>query len=193
MNLAESISDKLTEIITNELNYSEEKKEIIAYAIETTQLFFLGLCSLVIIGYSLNALMPTVIAAFFGSSLRRVSGGAHFDTPFKCLAFGTVVYCSIGVLAKRIFEYDLTSKYFLFIILLASFLIVAFLAPVDSEAKPIHSSSFKLKLKILSVFFLIFTFLVVAFIENPLINVCAVLGVAYQSITLLPIFNMRRR
>lgn len=193
MNFSESISNKLTEVITSELHYDEDRKEVISYAIETTLLFCLGLFSLVIIGYSLNALMPTVIAAFFGSSLRRVSGGAHFDTPFKCLVFGTVVYCSIGVLGKKVVEYDLTNKYILFFILLVSFLLVAFLAPVDSESKPINSRSFKYKLKVFSLSFLIFTILVVAYMDNTLINVGAVLGVAYQSITLLPIFNMRRR
>ena len=191
MNFSENISNKLTEVITNELNYNEDKKEIIAYAIETALLFVLGLFFLILLGYYFNALMPTIIAAIFGGSLRRVSGGAHFVTPLKCLAFGSIAYSCIGVLANQLVDYDLTNMYVLILSLFVSLLLVAFLAPVDSEAKPIHSSSLKLKLKISSIVFVIISFLVITFVDNKLIGVSVVLGVVYQSLTLLPIFNRR--
>lgn len=191
MNFSENISNKLTEVMTNELNYNEDKKEVIAYAIETALLFVLGSLLLIFLGYSLNALMPTVIAAFFGGSLRRVSGGAHFDTPLKCLAFGSIVYSCIGVLANKLVNYDLTNKYVLFFSLLVSFFLVAYLAPVDSESKPIQSSALKFKLKIFSMFFVIISFLMISIVDNKLLNVSVVLGVVYQSLTLLPIFNRK--
>ncbi|HBW35111.1 accessory gene regulator ArgB-like protein [Desulfosporosinus sp. BICA1-9] len=191
MNFTENISNKLTEVITNELNYNEDKKVIIAYAIETALLFVLGSFFLMILGYYFNALMPTVIAAIFGGLLRKVSGGAHFDSPVKCLAFGTIVYSSIGVFVKKYVEYDLTNEYVLFFVLFISLLLVAFLAPVDSESKPIHSSSLKFKLKISSIVFVIISFIVISFVDNKLVSVSVVLGVVYQSLTLLPIFNRR--
>ena len=76
-------------------------------------------------------------------------------------------------------------------ILLISFLLVAFLAPVDSEAKPIHSSSLKFKLKISSMVFIIVSYLIIHFVDSPVLSVSAILGVSYQSITLLPIFNRK--
>lgn len=191
MNFSENLSYKLTEVITNELNYNENKKEIIAYAIETALLSVLGFLLLIVLGYSFNALTPIVIAAIFGGILRRVSGGAHFNTPLKCMAFGSIVYCSIGVLSKKLIDYDLTNKYILILSLLFSFFLVAFLAPVDSEEKPIHSSSLKLKLKILSMVFVVISFLLISFVNNKLIIVSVVLGVVYQSLTLLPIFNRK--
>ena len=191
MNFSENISNKLTEVITKELNYNEDKKEIIAYAIETALLFLLGSFFLILLGYYFNALVPIVMAAIFGGSLRRVSGGAHFNSPAKCLAFGSMVYCSIGITAKKLVDYNLYDKNILLFVLLIAFLLVVFLAPVDSESKPIHSKSFKLKLKIISVLFLIFSFFIVNFTNNSLINVSVVLGVFYQSITLLPIFNKK--
>jgi len=191
MNFTENISNRLTKVITNELNYNEDKKEIISYSIETTLLFILGSFFLIFLGYSFKALLPTVVAAIFGGSLRRVSGGAHFDTPLKCLVFGSIVYCCIGILANKLVNYDLTNKYVLTLGLFISLLLVAFLAPVDSESKPINSSSFKNKLKILSIIFLVISFFVVNLTDNKLISVSAVLGVFYQSITLLPIFNRK--
>ena len=192
MNFSENISNKLTEAITEELDYSKDKKEIIAYAIETVILFVSGLLLILVLGYVFNALMPAVFATIFGVSLRKVSGGAHFNNPLKCLAFGSIIYSMIGVLAKKLVEYDFTNQYILIFILVVSFLFVAFLAPVDSESKPIYSSSLKLKLKISSVGLVIVAFFVLSFVDNKLLSVSAVLGVAYQSITLLPIFNRRR-
>ena len=191
MNFSENISNKLTEVITNELDYNEDKKEIIVYAIETSLLFILGSFLIMLLGYALNALIPALVAAIFGGLLRRVSGGAHFNTPLRCLTMGSISYALIGVLTKKLVNYDLTNQPILIIILLVSFLLIAFLAPVDSESKPIHSSSLKVKLKISSMLFVIVSFLIISFIDNKLVSVSAVLGVFYQSITLLPIFNRK--
>lgn len=191
MNFSENISNKITEVITNELNYNEDKKEIIVYAIETSLLFLLGSFLIMLLGYALNALIPALVAAIFGGLLRRVSGGAHFNTPLRCLTVGSISYALIGVLTKKLVNYDLTNQPILIILLLISFLLVAFLAPVDSESKPIHSSSLKVKLKISSMLFVIVSFLLISFIDNKLVSVSAVLGVFYQSITLLPIFNRK--
>ncbi|MFZ3131009.1 MAG: accessory gene regulator B family protein [Desulfosporosinus sp.] len=191
MNFSEYISNKLTKVITNELDYDDNNKEIIAYAVETALLFVLGSFLIILLGYAFKALAPTVIAAIFGGLLRRVSGGAHFNTPFKCLLIGAISYCFVGVLAKKLLEYNLTNQYILIFGLLVSFLLVAFLAPVDSEAKPIHSSSLKFKLKISSLIFIIISCLMIYFVDHPVFRVSAVLGVAYQSLTLLPILNRK--
>lgn len=191
MNFSENISNKLTEVISNELEYNEEKKEIIAYAIETSLLFVLGWFLIILLGYALHALMPVVIAAFFGSSLRRLSGGAHFNSPIKCLVIGSIIYSFIGFLAKEFEDYYIINQYVLIFVLVISFLIVAFLAPVDSESKPIHSRSLKYKLKISSMVFVIVSLLIILFVKNKLVSVSAVFGIFYQSITLLPIFNKK--
>ena len=192
MNFSENISNKLTELITNELDYDEDKKEIITYAIESALLFVLGFLLIMLIGYIFQALIPAVIAAVFGGLLRRLSGGAHFNTPVKCLAFGALVYGLLGVLAKKLVAYNLIDQYVLVFGLLISFFLVACLAPVDSEAKPIYSSSLKIKLKILALVFLSISCLIVYFTDNPVLRISAVLGVSYQSLTLLPMFNRRR-
>lgn len=191
MNFSENISNRLTEVISNELDHNEDKKAVIAYAIETSLLSVLGWFLIILLGYAFNALMSVVIAAFFGGSLRRLSGGAHFNSPIKCLVVGSIIYSSIGVLAKKLVDYHLINQYVLIFVLLVSFFIVAFLAPVDSESKPIHSGSFKYKLKISSTVFVTVSLLIVLTDNNTLVSVSAVLGIFYQSITLLPIFNRR--
>lgn len=186
-----TVSKILTNGITKDLNYNDDKKEIIAYTIETVLLSICGIFLIVIWGYLLNALVPVAIAAVFGGILRRLSGGAHFNMPLKCLLFGSIIYSLIGLLAKMLINYKLSNQNFLVLILIIALLIVAILAPVDSQSKPIHSLALRRKLKISSMIFIIASILVLLNSTNMLINVSAALGVFYQSITLLPIFNRK--
>lgn len=190
MSFSENISHKLTNLITNELDYEETKKEIIAYSIETSLLAVMGWFFLVLIGYALNVLVPTVLAASFGSLLRKVSGGAHLNDPIRCMAFGTFMYCAIGLIANRLVNYAYNPVYSV-IILIVSLGLVSFLAPVDSESKPIHSQTLRIKLKVASMVFVLVTLLIVAFSNHNSLSISAALGIAYQSITLLPIFNKK--
>lgn len=185
------ITARITNLITNELNYSDEKKEIITYAVETALLSVFGTLLLVVFGYLVNALEPAMMAALFGVLLRRVSGGAHFNTPLKCLLIGALIFTALGILAKILVAYDVLNATFQLLILLVSFILVALLAPVDSVAKPIHSGKLRISLKISSLIFIGLSFLMITFTHDKLLNVSAILGLLYQSITLLPIFNRK--
>ncbi|MGE5637548.1 MAG: accessory gene regulator ArgB-like protein [Chloroflexota bacterium] len=186
------ISETLANGLTEELDFSDDQKEIISYAIETTLLSIIGTVMVTCLAYFFDALVPAIIAAVFGGLLRKLSGGAHLNTPLKCLIFGALTYSSIGVLAKNLQIYKLINQNILLLILLVCFLIVLLLAPVDSHAKPIHSEKLKIKLKISSMGFVLISFILISVTNDLLINVSAALGLLYQSITLLPIFNKRR-
>ncbi len=188
INLAD-LSSNVTKLITKELDYDEDKKEIIAYAIETSLLAIIGTLLLILFAIITNVLKSALIAAVFGVLLRRVSGGAHFSTPTKCLVFGAVLYTILGFLAQNFVQYQLIPNYMIWLSLTISLLIVAFLAPVDSESKPIHSKSLRKKLKASSVGFVVIAFIVGLVSTDPLLNVSMCLGILYQSLTLLPLFN----
>lgn len=185
------MSSNLTNFITKDLEYNEDKKEIIDYAIETTLLSIFGTLLLILFAFTVNALKAALFAAIFGVLLRRVSGGAHFNTPSKCLVFGALLYSAIGFIAKKLIEYHLIRDYMLWLFLLLSLLIVFFLAPVDSENKPIHSEKLKFRLKGLSIAFVLVAFFISLISSNLLLNASMCMGILYQSITLLPIFNKR--
>lgn len=184
-------SMNLAHWITKDLDYPEDKKEILAYAIETALLTILGTFLLILLGFLINALIPALFTAVFGVLLRRVSGGAHFNTPVKCLVIGAFSYSFLGVLAKRLVEYHYVNDSVLIIMELLSLIIVAFWAPVDTENKPIRSSQLKIKLKLAAIVFVLVSSLMSLTSGNDLLNVSIGLGIFYQSLTLLPIFNRR--
>lgn len=187
------ISERLATAISNELSYSDEKKEIIAYGIESLILAVIGFIAVLLVAFPLNVVCPAVSAAIFGGLLRKMSGGAHFNTPIKCLLFGTFVYSFLGVLAVKIIINDIYNTFIALSILIISLIIVVILAPVDCEAKPIHSPVFRRKLKIASIGFVVLTCFVVLFSNNYLLNTGAVLGIGYQTLTLLPLFNKKKK
>lgn len=185
------LSEKLGAYICQELNYNEEKEEIIVYAIETLLLSIVNIVSILALASLFNALLPALIAVVFGGALRKVSGGAHFDSPMACLVFGTFVYTLIGVLSKKISIYGFNNVYLCVAVLFICLMIVGILAPVDSPAKPIHSMSFKKKLKTASIVIVLISLVIVFFAKNNLIQLSIVFGILYQTLTLLPIFNKK--
>ncbi|MFZ7103529.1 MAG: accessory gene regulator ArgB-like protein [Peptococcaceae bacterium] len=183
------ISEFFSNQITKDLDYDEEKKEIITYSIEMIFLQAFGFVLIVALASLFNALLPAAIAAIFGAFLRKLSGGAHFDSATKCLVFGAVIYTVVGVGAKNLINISFWNNNVNLLLIFISFLIVGILAPVDSKAKPIRSISFKRKLKISSLVFIAVSLLIIIVIDSLLLRTSIALGIAYQSLTLLPIFN----
>lgn len=187
--LFSQISEKSAAYISREINLDEDRQEIVAYAIETMLLSIVGFILIILVGLLFGAAFPAAIAAISGGLLRRLSGGAHFNTPYKCLVFGAIVYGLMGLVVKVAitnFGFSLSLNGFLLIV---TFLLVGIFAPVDSEAKPIHSIDLRKKLKVSSIIFVLVIFFLTFFIENPIIVQALVLGVVYQATTLLPMFN----
>ncbi len=191
MNSLEKVSLKLTNSLTKDLDYNEEKREIIAYSIETALLSILGTFLLLLFSFLLNVLKPALIAGVAGMFLRRVSGGFHFNTPSKCLFFGAVIYTLLGVISQKIVELSLFGELVIWITLGIALILVIVLAPVDSESKPIHSKTLKRNLKISSIALVLLAIIIGIFSPDQLLSVSMCLGILYQSLTLLPIFNYR--
>ncbi|AGA68199.1 protein possibly involved in post-translational modification of quorum-sensing peptides [Desulfitobacterium dichloroeliminans LMG P-21439] len=183
------MSNDLTNIITKDLDYNDDKKEIVAYAIETSLHSVIGVLLLILFALLVGAVKTALIAAVFGVILRRFSGGAHFDTPTKCLIFGAILYSGLGVLTQKLVEYRVVTDLMLWACLGVALIIVSILAPVDSANKPIHSAKLKRNLKGLSIAFVIVSFVIVLISSNAMLNVSLSLGILYQSLTLLPLFN----
>jgi len=185
-----SLSKSLANYITKDLHLEEDKNEVITYAIEMMLLTIIGFLAILLLGFVFNALLPAAIAAITGGLLRRVSGGAHFDTPLKCLSFGAIIYSFIGVLANNLWQIGFVNGINISLLLISLILVIV-LAPVDSEEKPIHSQSLKRKLKFSSIIIVTLVLILTIFSNNLLINISATFGIFYQAITLLPIFNKR--
>lgn len=186
------IIETVSNSISKELDFDEEKKEIIAYSLEYCFLQIFGFIPIIILGYLFGVLKATLIASIFGAILRKFSGGAHFNSPLLCLLFGASIYTIIGKVSVEIGQIPNFNSNILFILLFIALITVYRFSPVDSPAKPIHSEDFKKRLKCLSVAFIIITIILLYFIDSLTFRISASLGILYQTLTLLPLFNKRR-
>ncbi|AFM42315.1 protein possibly involved in post-translational modification of quorum-sensing peptides [Desulfosporosinus acidiphilus SJ4] len=190
MNLSD-LSNQISDTIVMETKLDNEKKEILSYAVETFILSITGTLLVVLTSYIFHVMIPALIATFFGGSLRRLSGGAHFNTPFKCLMSGAIIYTFIGFISEQAIRFELVQVKFGLPFILFCLITVGILAPVDSPGKPIRSKKLRRTLKILSIIFVLVVMVVLNFTQLNLLKVSSLLGITYQCITLFPIFNRK--
>jgi len=183
------ISTKTSEYLAKELNYSEEKKEILAYAVENVILTVIGFVMVMTVGFILGAPVETLFTALSGGILRKFSGGAHAGTRKACLAIGAVIYPGAGWVFKTFsasWGYPLAvTAFFGFIALL----LVYRYAPVDSPAKPIISMDFRRKLRKGAIVTIVVFFGLAVLNTSKAWALPLAGGLFIQSLSLLPILN----
>lgn len=188
------ISTKISDYLAEELQHSDEKKEITAYAIENIINTIIGFIVIMALGFFLKAPLATFWTAMAGGFLRKLSGGLHCSTAARCIISGAVTYSVTGWLTEHIFLLLGEKTYYVMVLLAAGILclvIVARYAPVDSAAKPIVSVHFRNKLRMLSILCVIF-FIIIALLNTGSSTAPAVIGgLILQSVSLLPFLNRR--
>lgn len=178
-----------------ELNFDDEKREVIAYgAFAIIQTFF-SIVLVIIFGRLFNVTVEALIISFITSILRKPSGGAHASSPGICTIIGTVVSVGLAMLCKVSFMISFHNVITLgFVIFTLSYYIIYKLAPVDSIAKPIKKEQKKIILKkksiiILSLYFIIVLCNLVGYyiiLDKRLIiyTLCIYSGMVWQVFTL---------
>ncbi|MCR4442685.1 MAG: accessory gene regulator B family protein [Peptococcaceae bacterium] len=186
------LSTSISEYMARELKFDEEKKAIIAYSLDSLFLYLIGYAVVIAIGWLIGITTATFFALITGDVLRKLSGGAHFSTPYRCLLFSAAAYPAVSWASVRAFSLwgrePLSWAYMLFICF-ACLVIVFVFAPVDSAAKPIVSDKFRKKLKRLSIIALMGFSVGVFLLKNTYIAYSITAGMTLQSLTLLPFFQ----
>lgn len=188
------LSTRVSDYLVRELNYPDEKRDIISYSLDTLFLFVAGYILILTLGWSIGIPGATLCALLSGDILRKFSGGAHFTTPYCCIATSAVTYPLVSWLAVQAVSMWKNEPVFnitLVIICITCLLIVSIYAPVDCPAKPIVSPSFKKKLKIASILLAFFFSIMVLVFRDTYIGVSIAGGLTIQSTTLLPFFNKK--
>jgi accessory gene regulator B len=187
-----AFSTKISDYLGKELQYSEDNKEILAYAIESIINSVLGFILIMALGFLLRVPLETFWAAMAGGLLRKLSGGFHCSTPARCIISGAISYSLIGWIANYSFCLLGISAYYsivLWALGIICLVLVGCYAPVDSKAKPIVSRQFRQKLRIFSVL-CVLLFGIFAYFNTESSTASAVVGgLLLQSVSLLPFLN----
>jgi len=191
--LAHSIASK----IAVELNYDNDKKEIISYGTFALLQMIISIFLVIIIGYKFNVLKEALIISFSTSILRKYSGGVHASSPGRCMFVGTVVCIGQALLATFVLKpyINLIENIAVGVVtFLWAYYIVIKLAPVDSSAKPIKNEEKRKRMKRGSILLLniyitfsilnIILYLITKDGEFLVYCLCISLGVLWQIFTL---------
>ncbi len=188
-------STRVSGYLARELKLDNEKKEILAYALENVIFTTGGFILIMAVGYILGVPKETFCAAIAGAILRKFSGGAHSKTALRCMLVGALAYPPVAFLARYFFVLlGGTSPYYAILAFcsVGSFLIVARYAPVDSKGKPIVAEDFRRKLRHGSVV-TVLLFIAIAWLNmTNSIGSSIISGIVIQSISLLPFQNAGR-
>ena len=118
-------STNIAKYISNEINLDDEKKQIIAYAIDSLLLSILGFLLRVFFGALFGAALPAAITSLSGGFLRRLSGGAHAETPMKCMLYSSLGYGIVSVAGYYVSKTIAINNIYLLAVLGFCLLIVA--------------------------------------------------------------------
>ena len=195
--MIENISKLIAEKVSSELNYDNERKEIIQYGTYALIQTLISIISVLILGLLFNIALEALIFLFTASILRKYSGGAHSESSNVCTLLGIIISSCIGFFIKSNFFAKMNFEVIVFVgivIFVFSYFIIFKYAPVDTPNKPIKTEKKKKRmkkgsLKILTIYLFIEIFNIILYynsgwsLARP-VMLSIMLGVAWQCMTL---------
>lgn len=189
------IEKRLVDYFKGELGLSDDNIEVAVFGYRLFLYSILGYILIGLVAYLLNTVRATLIAAITASVFRIFSGGAHASSQNKCLAVGTIIFNIIGLVATayyKVMPFYLLDNLF-WITAVTALIIFIIYAPADTPGKPITSKVQRYKFKSISIVLLIFWVIFFKLVFKGETNIyklyylASILGLLWQSISLLPI------
>ena len=182
----EEIGNKVSDAVAvNVENVDQNQKEIIAYTV--TQLLgeFVKIGLMALIAYVFDIWKLLLIAIFSMSIYRIPAGGVHCKGHIACFTISSILF--FGNVALSMFTRGPFLDYIYLAIFLFNLPVIHFMAPADTEMKPIISKKQRKTLKIIS--YINMTLMIVGarlLITDITIRNIFIFGTMFQSITMLP-------
>lgn len=191
----EKISFKIANKISSELNFDEDKRQVVQYGLLALVQLFFYVFFIVLIGIFFGVALEALVVLFSVSLLRKYSGGAHSDSIIVCTVFGVFFCLAFSIIIKHFiigFISFYSLSFLMLIIYATSFLLIDKYAPVDNPNKPIKTEKKRLRMKKYSYATLLFYFAVSLALlffgkTNKILfsyDLCLLVGVIWQVFTL---------
>ncbi len=175
-----SIAMTLSNTIAHESNFDNLKRAKLCYGLEVLIGAIIKYSIFAIAFWEFGLLKQSSIAMFTIAILRVISGGIHCKTLIKCIIVSTVVFISIGMLAKIL----VINEYLYFILNIVSLIIVGIKSPVDPPEKPIKTKQKRYVVKLLSILILLLIIYVSSRVTDNDVKNAILLAMYFQVLTL---------
>lgn len=153
----EKFTNNIAHKIGSELDFDNDRIEVIAYGTFAILQTLLCIFITVILGLAFGILAEALIVSFSISILRKYSGGVHASSPGICAALSTLIVILLSLLVYFIITPLISLKFIIisgFLAFAWSYCIILKLCPVDSPAKPIRTQKKKDRMKKASILIL---------------------------------------
>jgi accessory gene regulator B len=150
----EKKAHEVAEKIGQQLNFSEEKRAVVAYGLIAIFEIFSILIIISVVGLLGHFFTESLIIFLGVGLLKKSTGGAHSDTMFGCIFISSFSISFLAMLSKYVFYFDIAGTVnivvtaFIYTLCLLVFYIRV---PVDSVNKPIRNPRKITKLRLQSV------------------------------------------
>jgi len=193
----EKLSKDIAAKLAVELDYDNDKKEVLAYGAFALIQMFVSVALVMVFGYLFNVIIEALIISFTASILRKYSGGVHASSPNACTFLGIVVCVGFGLIIKLILAPLIITKVLIpmvIVVFMWSYYMLNKLAPVDTPNKPIKREEKRKRMKkgsliLLGIYFLVILInlhIYLAFSLNVFLvySICIIFGILWQVFTL---------
>ncbi len=146
----EKLAIRLANKISRELNYDDEKKEVVTYGLIALLQLVFTVFFVIVIGLFFGTPVEALIICFSVSCLRKYSGGAHVGTMGLCTFIGVAYSIGFSLISRYLLLPVLSAPSLCFIsvaVYMISFWAIYKLAPVDSPHKPIKTERKKKRMR----------------------------------------------
>jgi len=184
--MLEELGERVSNGVENNLDgITPTQKEIIKYTVIQLVGELMKLAIMVAIVWPFGVAHLLLIAVFSMGIYRIPSGGAHSKSHIACFITSTSLFLGNVILSSLLIGSYLDFIYIC--IFLFNIPVIHFLAPADTEMKPVVSKKQRKKLKVLSYICMILTIFIGRFIITDVaIRNIFIFGTFIQSITMLP-------
>ncbi len=180
------LSGKLSNILGDSMNSTDQEKEVYAYSIEVLLSLILNIIILFETAYVIGKIPEFIIFIIFFSGLRTYAGGYHAKSHIECMTESFIIFF-ISAMSTSWFKAG--GELIIAIGIIASIFLVFKYSPSESGNKPLNSNKRK-KYKIISRSILILYCLIIIIlyfyrIQTNYIYLTAVIAMLIESISLI--------
>jgi len=184
--MLEELGEKVSNGVENNLDgITPTQKEIIKYTVIQLVGELIKLAIMVALVWPFGVAHLLLIAVFSMGIYRIPSGGAHSKSHITCFITSSVLFLG-NVILSTLMQGPYLDIVYIFIVLF-NIPVIHFLAPADTEMKPVVSEKQRKRLRIISYICMFLTVAIGRFIITDIaIRNIFIFGTFLQSITMLP-------
>jgi len=180
------LSGKLSRILGDQINSTDEEKEIYTYSIEVLLSLILNIIILFETAYIIRKIPEFIVFIVFFSGLRTYAGGYHAKSHIECMSVSFIIFF-ISAMSDSWFKSG--GELIMIIGVILSIFLVLKYSPTESENKPLNDRKKKKYKSISRIILILYCVAIIILylykIQTNYIYLTAVVAMLIESISLI--------